>query len=289
MPITYRLAKGGPLTNAEMDGNLQAVEDLHDSAQAYEQNAAASVSNAAAAANFKGTWTDKTGAATMPASYSHLGKFWALAVNIPASPGIQTKTPGTAAEFVEIPISGLTAAQMHAATAKATPADADELPLIDSAASWAIKKLTWGALKTAVKAWLVAQLNTWTAPQTFAGGVVVSGGALGYGPGVGGTVTQATSKGTDVAINKPSGRITTHASTLAPGASAQFSVLNTSIGFFDVVVFTGFWGSTSWGGYRLEPVHKSTGLFVVRITNITTSALADVLQFDFVVLRGAAS
>lgn len=35
----------------------------------------------------------------------------------------------------------------HAAAGKATPVDADEIPLVDSAASWALKKLTWANLK----------------------------------------------------------------------------------------------------------------------------------------------
>lgn len=40
------------------------------------------------------------------------------------------------------------AAVIHAASSKATPVDADELGLVDSAASFALKKLTWADLKT---------------------------------------------------------------------------------------------------------------------------------------------
>src|ERR1051326_119971 len=39
----------------------------------------------------------------------------------------------------------------HAATSKATPVDADELPLVDSAASNVLKKLTWANLKATLK------------------------------------------------------------------------------------------------------------------------------------------
>lgn len=39
----------------------------------------------------------------------------------------------------------------HAATSKATPVDADELPLVDSAASNILKKLTWANLKATLK------------------------------------------------------------------------------------------------------------------------------------------
>ena len=58
--------------------------------------------------------------------------------------GIQgTQGPaGTAADIATL---------THAAVSKATPVDADELPLIDSAASWGLKRLTWANLKTALQ------------------------------------------------------------------------------------------------------------------------------------------
>lgn len=59
------------------------------------------------------------------------------------------------------------ASQTHAASSKATPVDADEVPLVDSAASNALKRLTWASLKAAVLAWAVSQANTWAALQTF--------------------------------------------------------------------------------------------------------------------------
>lgn len=46
--------------------------------------------------------------------------------------------------------------QIHAATDKATPDDADELGLADSAASWGLKKLTFANLK----AWLITAVQT---------------------------------------------------------------------------------------------------------------------------------
>lgn len=42
----------------------------------------------------------------------------------------------------------------HAATTKATPVDADELPLVDSAASNVLKKMTWANLKATLKTYL---------------------------------------------------------------------------------------------------------------------------------------
>ncbi|ACI93254.1 conserved hypothetical protein [Afipia carboxidovorans OM5] len=48
------------------------------------------------------------------------------------------------------------AGDTHAASSKATPVDADEIPLVDSAASWGLKKLTWANLKATLASWLVS-------------------------------------------------------------------------------------------------------------------------------------
>lgn len=44
-----------------------------------------------------------------------------------------------------------TAGDTHAAASKATPVDADEIPLADSASSFSLKKLTWANLKATAK------------------------------------------------------------------------------------------------------------------------------------------
>jgi hypothetical protein len=50
----------------------------------------------------------------------------------------------------------------HAATTKATPADADEIPLADSAASYVLKNLTWANLKATIKTYYDALATTLT-------------------------------------------------------------------------------------------------------------------------------
>lgn len=50
----------------------------------------------------------------------------------------------------------------HAATSKTTPVDADELPLVDSAASFGLKKLTWANLKATVKSYYDSVSSTLT-------------------------------------------------------------------------------------------------------------------------------
>jgi hypothetical protein len=44
--------------------------------------------------------------------------------------------------------------QIHAATGKNPPVDADEFGIADSAASWGIKKITWSTIKATLKTYL---------------------------------------------------------------------------------------------------------------------------------------
>lgn len=46
-----------------------------------------------------------------------------------------------------------TGSTIHAAAAKSTPADTDELPLLDGGSSWALSKFTWANIKVALKSY----------------------------------------------------------------------------------------------------------------------------------------
>lgn len=52
------------------------------------------------------------------------------------------------------------AAQIHLATSKTTPVDADEIPIADSEASFGLKKLTWVNIKAALKTYFDAIYTT---------------------------------------------------------------------------------------------------------------------------------
>lgn len=59
-----------------------------------------------------------------------------------------------------------TATATHNATSKATPVDADEIPLVDSAADFVLKKLTWANLKAGIFSAWGALINGGTSKAT---------------------------------------------------------------------------------------------------------------------------
>lgn len=54
--------------------------------------------------------------------------------------------------------TGIVAAETHASASKTTPVDADEIPLADRAASFALKRLTWANLKATLATWINGNL-----------------------------------------------------------------------------------------------------------------------------------
>lgn len=119
------------------------------------------------------------------------------------------------------------------------------------------------------------------------GAVLVGGGGLGYGPGAGGTVVQATSKSANVTINKPSGRIVTHNGVINAGSSIAFNVFNAVVNPSDVVILNGVITETNPGSYSIRIAWVSTGAFSVVITNVMGINLAEAITFNFVVFKGS--
>lgn len=68
--------------------------------------------------------------------------------------------------------AGNVGSSIHGATAKTTPVDADTMPLIDSAASNVLKKVTWANIKATLKTYFDTLYQA-------AGSYLTSGGALG--------------------------------------------------------------------------------------------------------------
>lgn len=75
---------------------------------------------------------------------------------------------------------------IHAAPAKPSPADADELGYVDSAASWGLKKLTWANLKAALASLFVSKFGDTIQGDLYVekeSGVEVDLGIRGFGVG----------------------------------------------------------------------------------------------------------
>lgn len=118
---------------------------------------------------------------------------------------------------------------------------------------------------------------------TTTGSLLSAGGGIGYGPGSGGTVTQASSKATPVTLDKPSGRITTASSALAANTLTSFLLNNAYIEAGDAVLVTGGAGTN----YDYKAGLAAAGVVQIFIRNITGSTLSEALTIDFKVIKGS--
>jgi len=112
----------------------------------------------------------------------------------------------------------------------------------------------------------------------------ISSGGLGYGTGSGGTVTQLTSKTTGVTLNKTNGRITTAADALGAGATAAFTVTNSTMAGSDVVIV-----NITNGNYSGRVYNNNNGSFIILLKNETGGSLSDAVVINFAIIKGATS
>lgn len=113
----------------------------------------------------------------------------------------------------------------------------------------------------------------------------VGGGALGYGTGSGGTVTQLTSKATAVTLNTPSGVITMNNAALLTATTVLFQVLNTRVLANDVIAIS--IGAFTGNGYSYNAwvFSVSAGSFYIALRNISAGSLSDAVTINYVILR----
>jgi hypothetical protein len=152
---------------------------------------------------------------------------------------------------------------------------------------------------------------TWTAGASLSGAItpttVVASGAIsgttitgsgaitttgatassGYATGAGGAVTQITNASTGVTLSKPCGQITTVALTTAGAAEERFTVTNTLVTATDTITL----GTTyNGGGTPMVGVLKvAAGAFDIVITNLSASALDDVMVINFAIHKAVAA
>lgn len=111
-------------------------------------------------------------------------------------------------------------------------------------------------------------------------------GAVGYGSGAGGTVTQSTSKSTAVTLNKPCGTITMHAAALAPGVAVEFVFNNSVIASTDLLLVHFGGGVSSQFNYRLSVHLNSIGAATIALINTSAGTLSEAIILKFAVIKG---
>jgi len=117
---------------------------------------------------------------------------------------------------------------------------------------------------------------------------VSAGKAIGYTSGLGGAVTQETSKSTTVVLNKPCGQITMHDAELAAGAEVSFTVTNSEVAASDVVLVNHSSAGTG-GSYLVQANTIAAGSFKITVSNVSAGALSQAIVLTFAVIKAAAA
>ncbi len=108
---------------------------------------------------------------------------------------------------------------------------------------------------------------------------------FGYGPGAGGTVTQASNKSTGVTLNTRNGRITLNAAELAANTTVSFTLTNSQISENDHLQLGHPSGGTL-GSYHLA-YRCANGSATIAVRNITAAALSEAMVISFAVFKGS--
>ena len=110
---------------------------------------------------------------------------------------------------------------------------------------------------------------------------------IGYTAAAQGTVTQATSKSTAVTLNKPAGRITMDAASLATATNATFTLNNSFISANDTVILTISGGQATAGSYNVFANSLSTGTVSITLRNISGGTLSEAIVINFAIIHCA--
>lgn len=108
--------------------------------------------------------------------------------------------------------------------------------------------------------------------------------AIGWATGVGGSVTQLTSKATGVTLNNICGQITTHNAALAAAAEVSFVVTNSQVAAGDCVIVNH--GSGGTGGAYVVAAHTiANGSFRIMIGNMSAGSLGEALVLNYAIVK----
>lgn len=99
--------------------------------------------------------------------------------------------------------------------------------------------------------------------------------SIGYAAGLGGTVTQGTSRTTGVTLDAPSGQITLFAATIAGHEADEFTLTNSYIGAADVIIVNIANGAAAGTRkyYQIHVCAVAAGSCVISVGNIDNAAI----------------
>lgn len=104
------------------------------------------------------------------------------------------------------------------------------------------------------------------------------------GQGLGGTVTQATSKTTAVTLNKQYGRITMNGAALAAAAEVAFTLTNSTIAATDVIIVNIQSVGTA-GSYFVTVGAVAAGSCSITLGNTSAASLSQAVVLNFAVIK----
>ena len=110
---------------------------------------------------------------------------------------------------------------------------------------------------------------------------------IGYTAAAQGSVTQATSKSTAVTLNKPAGRITMDAASLATATNATFTLNNSFISANDTVILTISGGQATPGSYNVFANALAAGTVSITLRNISGGTLSEAIVINFALIHCA--
>jgi hypothetical protein len=117
--------------------------------------------------------------------------------------------------------------------------------------------------------------------------ILTSAGGIGYTTGAGGTVSQGTSKITNVTLNRLTGQITLFSDLLAANTNASFQLSNTLVSATDHVIVSHISGGTA-GAYNVV-AQPFNGVVVFTIRNITSGGLTEAPVLKFTIIKSVTS
>jgi hypothetical protein len=116
--------------------------------------------------------------------------------------------------------------------------------------------------------------------------VSTPGGSIGYaaGGGVGGTVTQTTSKSTGVTLNAICGQITLNGAALNSSTSVGFTVTDNQVAAADVIVAC-LQSANTANSYTLSVDAVSAGSFKLSLRNYSGGSLSEAIVVNYAIIK----